>query len=47
MTPQEIVDIVESRFPLLLYQGYRQGETVPLDGDSLPILWPKELKATW
>ncbi|MCG8338186.1 MAG: hypothetical protein MJE63_27085 [Proteobacteria bacterium] len=45
MTPQDIVDIVEARFPILLYQGYRLNETVPVDGGGLPILWPKELDA--
>ncbi len=45
MTPQDIVDIVEARFPILLYQGYRLSETVPTDGNGDPILWPKELIA--
>ena len=53
MTPQEIVDMVESRFPVMMYDGYRENEPViynsggtePADESDFPLLWPKELKA--
>ncbi|MCP4752652.1 MAG: hypothetical protein GY866_17335 [Proteobacteria bacterium] len=45
MTPKEIVESVEARFPLALYQGYRLGTDPDVDGDGDPVLWPKELKA--
>lgn len=45
MTPKEIVETVEGRLPVLLYQGYRLDvDPLPTDGDGDVILWPKELK---
>lgn len=44
MTPSDITGLVEARFPILMYQGYRLTEQPQLDTENNVILWPKELK---
>jgi hypothetical protein len=44
MKISEIVERVESLFPILMYQGYKIGVDPPVDGEGNVVLWPNELK---